>query len=174
MNVTATLDGETVTIISMEKQRLTVFISYIDSSQDLKITEIPLTDLPLVMATGSEYAPGVAVAAQSIISQDITPNSIDEDGYTATVIVTFKDANGKDTEDLGGQALTADGVKWAGTWTVTVSAGTPTATATYTSGVESQNQDEDTLAVKLDGTAIGDPPGISTLTIVNVGGCGCG
>ena len=58
MNVNATLNGESVTIVSMEEQRLTAFITYIDASQNLKITEIPLTDLPLIMATGSEYVAG--------------------------------------------------------------------------------------------------------------------
>lgn len=55
MNVTTTLNGESVTIVSMEEQRLTALIAYIDSSNDLKITEIPLTDLPLDLATGSEH-----------------------------------------------------------------------------------------------------------------------
>jgi hypothetical protein len=60
MNVNATLDGEDVVIVSMEKQRLTAFITYIDAQGgpgNLKIAEIPLTDLPLGLATGSEVVP---------------------------------------------------------------------------------------------------------------------
>jgi hypothetical protein len=60
MNVNATLDGESVTIVSMEEQRLTAFVTYIDAQGgpgNLKITEVPLTDLPLILATGSEAVP---------------------------------------------------------------------------------------------------------------------
>ncbi len=60
MNVNATLDGEAVVIVSMEKQRLTALVAYIDTQSgagNLKLTEIPLEDLPLIMATGSEHIP---------------------------------------------------------------------------------------------------------------------
>jgi hypothetical protein len=44
----------------MEEQRLTAFVTYIDAQGgpgNLKIAEIPLTDLPLELATGSEAVP---------------------------------------------------------------------------------------------------------------------
>ncbi len=57
MNVNAKLNGEDVVIVSMEKQKLTALIAYIDAqggAGNLKITEVPLTDLPLELASNSE------------------------------------------------------------------------------------------------------------------------
>lgn len=42
MNVTATLDGEIVTIVSMSVDRGGIYITYRDSSANLKIVKKPL------------------------------------------------------------------------------------------------------------------------------------
>lgn len=58
MNVNATIDGQDVVIVQMTKRKYTAIIAYIDaqgSAGNLKIKEIPLTELPLTMATGSEH-----------------------------------------------------------------------------------------------------------------------
>jgi hypothetical protein len=112
----------------------------------------------------------VAVAEQSIITQNITPSSIADTGESATVEIQFKDANGKNCTYLGGQVLAASGdVLSPVSWDV-VDNGDGTATATYTSSDQGATSYENALAVTLGGTAIGT---INQLEVTSGGGCGC-
>lgn len=62
MQTYATIDGQDVVIVQMTKRKYTAVIAYIDAQDtagNLKIKEIPLTELPLTMATGSTAGWGV-------------------------------------------------------------------------------------------------------------------
>ncbi len=57
MNVTAILDGQAVTIVSMTVERYRTLITYIDSSAILYVTEIPIvdftTDVPIAVSASA-------------------------------------------------------------------------------------------------------------------------
>ena len=94
---------------------------------------------------------GVASAAQSVIAASLSPATITVD-QTATATIQFKDQNGNNTTNIGGQALAATGAALAGANWAVVNNGNGTATATYTPGATGS---ETALRITLGGTQIG-------------------